>query len=501
LLRLLGEFGSNPWLQGCLHLVALRLQHVCSQRICDVAAAHYADLKSALPRKVWRKACRRCPAFPSLKQCSEAASPTSQSPATCSSRAESALAGGSNSECSTLALLRKQQKLAIAHVKVWGSVERNSAIEKTIAKASAAIEAQDSNAMMTSVLECVSLLSPRRCRGSVAAHSPMGEEATIWLCCARQARLRSVLTQLLGLRGQGGLDLEDVGTCKLLRVPLKHLHNILMKDLVLEELTVSKDWRLLAHAVDLSSMQRKASSRSGTSDQNDQNVKNGTSEDTGGLHPLSGPLDAATTQVMESRRSHRPVSTSSSLPFEKDSQSCQPDAISSLTFGNHGAPLSSNASNEDVQITVPIRKHAKKEPRAKWAKTGETYEPSERAKLLTCVVHFPQEPRELLCAQCGQIMTCHWYFVHPKTQKKFILRPSKGHSACSTHFKRICHYRVVNGFQHKADSFDGLDFCEHKRKRSQCASCGGRDMCEHLRQRSSCALCRHLVMRRNRRVS
>ena len=111
--------------------------------------------------------------------------------------------------------------------------------------------------MLHAVVECVGLLAPPRSLAtSEDVMAPMTEEAKSRLRSANMTKLRALLMRLLGVhRSGGGLDLEDISTCKALRVMMERL-NYLLEGRGLEGLASSRQWIAISRAFDMADMTR-----------------------------------------------------------------------------------------------------------------------------------------------------------------------------------------------------------------------------------------------------
>lgn len=96
----------------------------------------------------------------------------------------------------------------------------------------------------------------------------------------------------------------------------------------------------------------------------------------------------------------------------------------------------------------------------------------------------------LKCSECEQTVRSTWFWRHPKLETLHILVPNHGHRACGQKMGRKCPWFPVGDQPSKLDSFDKLDFCDHKIRRTKCFACGGSDICEHEKQYSKCKLCK-----------
>ena len=117
------------------------------------------------------------------------------------------------------------------------------------------------------------------------------------------------------------------------------------------------------------------------------------------------------------------------------------------------------------------------------------YEPSARIKALSTV--FQGTPVQLMCSECPFTMTSSWYVENPKTSKRSVIAPQKGHHSCLKKTKNCC-WKKPDGGPVVRSFMSNFEYCPHRRLLVFCASCGGRRLCIHARQRHQCKECRHL---------
>ena len=126
------------------------------------------------------------------------------------------------------------------------------------------------------------------------------------------------------------------------------------------------------------------------------------------------------------------------------------------------------------------------------------YEPNVRVQALPTVVHRPAESVVLRCTECSHPMSSSWYFVHSRTGEAKVLTPMSWTRAVpQAGHNQKCDVRSEHKDECIMDNFDSLDFCEHTKKRTNCAQCGG-ICCVHGKQRHTCSECDHLVKRRKK---
>lgn len=134
------------------------------------------------------------------------------------------------------------------------------------------------------------------------------------------------------------------------------------------------------------------------------------------------------------------------------------------------------------------------------AHVGDCFDPADKVKALSTIVHRPEHSRLVECEECGHKMLSSWFFVHPRSGATAVLIPSGGHAECRRRLRRKVHFKDPHEFPRQYDTFVGVDFCTHAKQRTKCAPCGGGSVCTHGRLRTKCRACEHLVKRRGMRV-
>ena len=142
-----------------------------------------------------------------------------------------------------------------------------------------------------------------------------------------------------------------------------------------------------------------------------------------------------------------------------------------------------------VRIAAPEGEH---EPTRR-RRITEYYEPTLKIRSLSTVSQGT--PVKLMCSACPFTVTSSWYFESPKTFKRWVISPQKGHNTCRQKVKN-CHWKSLDGGPVVRALLNALQYCPHKRLLMQCASCGGYKMCIHAKRRSDCKECKHLPVRR-----
>ena len=118
------------------------------------------------------------------------------------------------------------------------------------------------------------------------------------------------------------------------------------------------------------------------------------------------------------------------------------------------------------------------------------YEPTARIKALSAV--FQGAPVKLMCSECPFTVTSSWYLQHPKTLKRWVICPLRGHLTCRQKVKN-CYWKNPDGCPVVRSMPSDLEYCPHKRLLGQCALCGGYKMCIHGKQRHHCKACKGSV--------
>lgn len=203
LLRLRGRAPISGWLQGILHLVAMRLVDSGNS-----PSTHWRELRKSIPSKLWKELRSHCPATPSdSDQTSEGYREACITPA----------------DAVTLKMFLAKQKLKLSCSPSLSEADIHDAVKRLESRTAVAFEAVNADAMLHICEDIIALMAPPRKK---ATHDntevTMSEPAKDSLRCANQTRLRALLLQLLN-----ALDLQDEGTNKLLFVPLQRLRFLL----------------------------------------------------------------------------------------------------------------------------------------------------------------------------------------------------------------------------------------------------------------------------------
>ncbi|CAE8609130.1 unnamed protein product, partial [Polarella glacialis] len=467
-----GRIVLSPWLHGTLHLVALRalqLRQLCPQ---------WLELKRSIPRRVWKDLCKECPPLPASRQVSNnSLSDTQTRPGQCSlehhpEEEQQARANIAGTGRMTLTGIRQQQQLALVRMDAISSSQKDSEIAAVIQRAQDAMAAGDADAMLKAVVDVVGLLSAPRRAGVEATDNdePMTEAAKEALRAAQQARLRSVLLQLL--QGAAGLDLGDAGTRKLLALPMQRLSSLL--GLGISDRDSPADG-LLASAAQWSALRAQALA-----------LRHPV---TAGHRPTTGVPPEEEAEQQQQRR-HRTC-----LPLDIDStaERLNPGDCPVQLAGSCSARLDQLNIESQFAETVslseptptPTVAHGTAFPcklRAGRSTTRGVYVPNSRVKGLPCVQETARDVA-LLCTACsGGALTSRWVFA--RNGKQVTLVPFHGHSICGGG-----RYTSAEGLPCKGDRFAHLDFCPHDVQRQDCKHCGdGKNFCTHKRLRRGCGV-------------
>ena len=120
-------------------------------------------------------------------------------------------------------------------------------------------------------------------------------------------------------------------------------------------------------------------------------------------------------------------------------------------------------------------------------------EPSARIKALSTV--FQGSPVQLMCSECPFTVTSSWYTQNPKTSRRSLLVPEKGHKTCRQKLKKRCYWKSLDNGPVVRCNVSYLQYCSHNRLLGNCASCGGYKMCTHAKRKQDCKECKHLIRR------
>jgi len=150
LLRLRGRRKISGWLRGILYLVALRLKEV-RKSASPQAAEHWRQLRQSIPRSVWKALRLECPAL--------------RVDARRNSEEGSLHESGARGCRVTLGMVRKKQKLALAHIQSFSRPDKDGCFARFESRASAALMAGlhvDPDAVADAIVDGVALLAPPR---------------------------------------------------------------------------------------------------------------------------------------------------------------------------------------------------------------------------------------------------------------------------------------------------------------------------------------------------
>ena len=146
------------------------------------------------------------------------------------------------------------------------------------------------------------------------------------------------------------------------------------------------------------------------------------------------------------------------------------------------------------RIAGPEKDHESK--RAFGRFEGGCYEPN--TKILALSTVSQGAPVKLVCSECPFTITSSWYSENPKTLKRSVIVPERGHKPCRK-TKNRCFWKNLDSPVVKA-KLTSLQYCLHKRLLDHCVSCGGSSMCIHARRRYLCEECKHMRVGHGGRV-
>ncbi|CAE8624527.1 unnamed protein product [Polarella glacialis] len=269
ILRLRGRAKITDWLQGVLHLVALRLQDV-RQNVQGQAAVPWRELRRSMPKTIWRDLRTRRPAIPACSESKEQQEPADQVPRLKRKPPlEQPEPAGAETESDMLhqsgglafdALLPSEMHQEISELGNQKAVRRfyrNAAafsnanleerarqvdgLEEQLVKA---VSSESWDQLCSLVKEAAAALAgPRQKAALNEAAVPMTEEAKERL----QANLQSKLRKLI-CKGLSYLDLSDAGTAWQLKPALSFMKLLIERFKVrgqLDEARAAKQWLLL----------------------------------------------------------------------------------------------------------------------------------------------------------------------------------------------------------------------------------------------------------------
>ncbi|CAE8586576.1 unnamed protein product [Polarella glacialis] len=262
ILRLRARAKITDWLQGVLHLVALRLQDV-RRDLHGQAAVPWMELRRSMPKAIWRDLRTQLPAIPlacgESKEQQELADPASQlkrkmpSQHTESAGQRTEESAGPVTEALTasdfhLEISELGNKKAVRRFHRDGAVFSNSNLEERALHVDSLEErlvkavASESWDRVCSLIKeaAAALVAPRQNAALNGAAVPMPDDAQERLQANLQGRLRKLIC-----KGLGYLDLSDVGTASHLEPALSYMKLLIERFKVrgqLDEARAAKQW-------------------------------------------------------------------------------------------------------------------------------------------------------------------------------------------------------------------------------------------------------------------
>ncbi|CAE8649226.1 unnamed protein product, partial [Polarella glacialis] len=433
ILRLRGRAKISDWLQGVLHLVALRLQDV-RRTVQGEAARPWMKLRRSMPKAIWRELRTHCLAIPSCGDTKEQEEPAAQvvllKRNTPPEQSEPAGARAEEAESDMLqqslgqaseALLASDQNKEISILgseKVVRRFHRDGAVfsnanleeralhvvglEERLVKA---VDSEFWDRVCSLIREAAAALAaPRQKVALNEAATPMLEDAQERLQANFQGRLRKLIC-----KGLAYLDLSDVGTASQLEPSLSVMKLLIERFKVrgkLEEAQAAKQWLR-----------------------------------------LQGFLTAeATTQAQASLESLQPEG------------SC----VRELAQTAEGKTTLTGPDKASVIRGV--------------------YTPNIKLQSSPLVQNTGRDVI-LTCDKCGVELKSSW--VLGIRGKVFSLTPQNGHLPCGG--KYVPTDAKIPAL---ADNPVYLDICPHGGRSWQCVKCGGGRICAHKKRRDCCLLCK-----------
>ncbi|CAE8596349.1 unnamed protein product [Polarella glacialis] len=237
ILRLRGRAKISDWLQGVLHLVALRLQDV-RLNVQGEAARPWMELRRSTPKAIWRELRTQRPAIPTGGESKSAMLQQSGGPAT-----EVLLASDLHQEISKLGNEKAVRRFhrdgtAFSNSNLEERALHVEGLEERLVKA-AASESWD---QVCSLIReaAAALAAPRQKAALNDAAVPMPDDAQERLQANLQGRLRKLIC-----KGLGYLDLSDAGTASQLELALAVMKLLIERFKVcgqLEAARAAKQW-------------------------------------------------------------------------------------------------------------------------------------------------------------------------------------------------------------------------------------------------------------------
>ncbi|CAE8587385.1 unnamed protein product [Polarella glacialis] len=434
ILHLRGRARITDWLQGVLHLVALRLQEVRHNNFQGEVARTWMELIRSMPKAIWRELRTQRPAIPVCGETKEQQEPADQvallkrktppeqsRPAGArAEEAESDMPQQSPSLVSeaVLASDMHQEISILGNEKVVRRFHRDGAafsnailedkafhLDGLAERLVKAVASESWDKICFLIREAAAALAaPRQKVVSKDAATPMPEDAKERLQANLQRKLRKLICQ-----GLGYLDLTDAGTASQLEPALSVMKLLIERFEIrgqLEEAQAAKQWLRLQGIL--------------TSE-----VTTQAQTSLGGLQP-EGSCVGEVAQIAGSKKT--------------------------LTALDRASMIRG------------------------------VYTPNTKIQRFPFVKNTGRDVI-LICNKCGVELKSSWVFEN--RGKALTLTPQNGHQPCGGKY-----VPTDARIPAMADNPAYLDICPHGSERKQCVKCGGSRICIHKKRRDSCLLCK-----------
>ncbi|CAE8735906.1 unnamed protein product [Polarella glacialis] len=514
LLRLRGKARLTAWLRGVLHLVALRMEDIASNRLGGVLSEHWLELRRSIPQSVWRKCRETCPPLEATPW------PSAQA----GSQEEGAQEVG-NMDAEVCQVDGEQHKEEMPDEEVWRNI-----LDTTLHANGGILDWRILRDRMIDCYECcyTSADVSREILGSWALSSfpksylssvdafvrtPPGE------CQLRDAAACSADA---GAKSATALRLFHRDVCRWLNTSAHEQRETWVGGL---------ETQLREALAQHSTSQLRAVFRAAVASLSQPRVRtgggSGNSMDEAALARLqlklqrrlrsivlqvlrSGLLDLLSdvrllpmllrlrclVQGYELRHEERGdiCSAASEGQWALLKQFLQADSASkpalqaseehSATTGQVLEPVCGmQVAEEAASAPAPAGVLAAGSQRS-WHRstTGGTYTPNKRLKALPNVIETDVGVL-LCCGTCSQQLISRWVVSH-RFDKQFTLRPRGGHRSCGGK------YLAPPGVPCKADQITHLEFCPHGTIGRDCRECNKLLLCSHRQVPRLCKTCR-----------
>jgi len=139
----------------------------------------------------------------------------------------------------TLRYFRMQQRQQLAASIALTGLDRGTALRDVVGLAEAALCAHDADAMVSCLGPLIGCLQEPKHRGD-------RRQASVFNDCIEQDQLRDMILRLLGVMDERGLDTNDLGTRKLLKLPFKLINSLLPAQNDLSRFAWREQWMELS---------------------------------------------------------------------------------------------------------------------------------------------------------------------------------------------------------------------------------------------------------------